>query len=84
MPPLIQRAADPKLSAGAVTAFVKLHQLLSEAKVTKYGKPSTVMEYFRSIWTAVYQLWTHLIRALRLGKDEKFFLFLVKVNRYFA
>ena len=71
MPPLIQRAADPKLSAGAVTAFVKLHLLLSETKVTKYGKPSTARVYFRSIRTAVYQLWAHLIWAPRLGKGEK-------------
>ena len=36
---LIQRLPDPKRSAGAVTAFVKSHLLLSETKVIKCGKP---------------------------------------------
>ena len=61
LPSLIQRASDPKPSAGAVTTFVKSHLLLSETKVTKYGKPSTARMYFRSVRTAVYQFWAHLI-----------------------
>ena len=82
MPSLIQRPSDPKLSAGAVTAFVKSHILLSETKVIKYGKPSTARMYLRSVRTAVYQFWAHLVWAPRLGKRGK--ISFVKVNRYFA
>ena len=82
MPSLIQRPADPKLSAGAVTAFAKSNLLLTETKVIKYGKPSTARVYLRSIWTAAYQFWAHLIWAPRLGKRGKNFC--VKVNRYFV
>ena len=82
MPPLIQRPADPKLSAGAVTVFVKSHLLLSETKVIKYGTPSTARVYLRSVRTAVYQFWAHLVWAPRLGKRGK--ISFVKVNRYFV
>ena len=82
MPSLIQRPTDPKPSAGAVTAFVKSHVLLNETKVIKYGKPSTARVYLRSVRTAVYQFWAHLVWAPRLGKRGK--ISFVKVNRYFA
>ena len=59
------------LIVGAVAAFGKKHLLLRETKVTVYGKPSTARRYFRSIWTALYQLWEHLIWAPKLGKSEK-------------
>ena len=81
MPSLIQRPSDPKLSAGAVTAFVKSHLLLSETKVSKYGKPSTAKMYLRSVQTVVYQFWAHLIWTPRLGKRGK--KYFVKVNRCF-
>ena len=36
----------------------------------------------RSVWTVLYQFWTHLIWAPKLGnRGKKFF---VKVNRYFV
>ena len=81
MPSLIQRPSDPKLSAGAVTAFVKSHLLLSETKVIKYGRPSTARMYLRSVRTVVYQFWAHLIWTPRLGKRGK--KYFVKVNRCF-
>ena len=82
MPSLIQRPAYPKLSAGAVTAFVKSYLLLTETKVIKYGKASTARVYLRSIRTAVYQFWAHLIWTPRLGKRGENLC--VKVNRYFV
>ena len=74
MPSLIQRPTDSKPGAGAVTAFVKSHLLLSETKIIKYGKPSTARVYLRSVRTVVYQFWVHLIRTPRLGKRGKNYL----------
>ena len=59
------------LSAGAVAAFGKKHLLRRETKITVYGKPFTARKYFRSIWTALYQLREHLIWAPKLGKPKK-------------
>ena len=61
---LIQRASHPKLSTGAVTAFGKLHLLLSETKITTRG-------YFRAFWTVVYQFWAPLIWVPKIDKAEK-------------
>ena len=61
LPSLIQRAAHPKLSAGAVPG--QSHLLLSEKKVTKNGKPSVL--------TVIYRFCARLTGTPKLAKPGK-------------